>query len=288
MRAFLFLAAALAVALPARGEPPALAFGPAQAVKTGGKKLDTPAWLPAAKCVLFTDLDAGKLFRLDGEKVSEARADAGRGRVGSDGRWYGVVNGALASWVPGEDPKVIAAKAANDREWSVNDLAVSPKGRIYLTTLKDPDKGRLTLVDPATKAVKVVWDGADEPTLTNPNGVAVSADGKFLFVGISSYADRKHSAIYRFPLGDDGTPDVKAGKAAKWAAVTAPDGVAVGPDGCVYATAGAQVVVLDAAGKKVGALKIPKGSGTNLCLGGADGKTLFVTTNEALYAFDPK
>jgi sugar lactone lactonase YvrE len=264
-----------------------LAFAPPRVVQSGGKKFDTPAWVASEKCLLFTDLEAGKLFRADGDKITDALADGGRGKVGPDGKWYGVVKGELATWVPGEKPKVLAAKASGDKAWAVNDLAVGPKGRVYVTTLKDPDKGRVSVVEPDGK-VSVVWDGADEPTLTNPNGVAVSPDGKHLFVGISSYADRKQSGIYRFPLSDDGTPDVKTGKAKAWGAVNAPDGVAVGPDGRVYATAAAQVVILDADGKKAGALKIPKGSGTNLAFGGADGRTLFVTTNETVYAFDPK
>lgn len=35
-------------------------------------------------------------------------------------------------------------------------------------------------------------------------------------------------------------------------------------------------------------LKIPKGSGTNLGFGGIEGRTLYVTTSSALYAFEPK
>jgi sugar lactone lactonase YvrE len=281
------LVGALALGAARADEPKPLAFGAPKALHTG-KKLDTPAWLPAAKCLAFTDLDTGKLYKFDGDTVSEARAAGGRGRASPNGEWIGVLDGALSSWTPGAGAKPLAAKAANDKAWAVNDLAVAPNGRVYLTTLKDPDKGRVSVFDPKAKTVSVLFDGETEPTLANPNGVAVSPDGKALFVGVSNYKDRKHSAIYRFPLNDDGTIDVKAGKGAKWAAVTAPDGLAFGPDARLYATAGAKVVVLDATGKPAGELKIPKGSGTNLAFGGADGRTLFVTTNETLYAYPPK
>ena len=50
----------------------------------------------------------------------------------------------------------------------------------------------------------------------NPNGVAVSHDGKYLYVGISSYKDKKHACIYRFQILDDGGLDVSAGKKSKW------------------------------------------------------------------------
>jgi sugar lactone lactonase YvrE len=41
-------------------------------------------------------------------------------------------------------------------------------------------------------------------------------------------------------------------------------------------------------GKKWGTLAIPKGSGTNLGFGGQDMKTLYVTTNNDLYATQVK
>ena len=49
-------------------------------------------------------------------------------------------------------------------------------------------------------------------------------------------------------------------------------------------TAGPVEAVVSADGKKVGEVKIPKGCGTNLTFGGADGRTLYVTTDKALYA----
>jgi cytochrome c peroxidase len=50
---------------------------------------------------------------------------------------------------------------------------------------------------------------------------------------------------------------------------------------------GSAVVVLDAAGKKLHEIKIPRDSGTNLAFGGAEGRTLFVTTNKAIYRAQP-
>ena len=267
---------------PAKSAPAAPAYAPLKLIKDGFQKLDTPTWLPAEKCLIACDIEAAKLFKVVGSEVSELR-EGGRGKVGPDGRYYGVLGGKLAAWRPGEDPKVIV-----DKDVSLNDLVAGANGFLYFTTLKDPEKGRVTAVNVAKGSAAVVYDATDLGDLANPNGVALAPDGKFLYVGVSNYKDKKKSGVYRFPVKDDGSVDVAAGKDRKWADVTGPDGIAVAPDGHVYATAGAVVVVLSPEGKRVGEVKIPKGSGTNLCFGGADGKTLFVTTNAALYAADPK
>ncbi len=279
-------------ATPAKADAPAKAaavpaYGPLTLVKDGFKKLDTPTWLPGEKFLLAADVDTGKLFKVVGTTVTELR-DGGRGKVGPDGKFYGVLDGKLAAWRPGDDPRVILDTAPGGKELSLNDLAVGANGFLYFTTLKDPEKGRVTAVDVAKKTAAVVYDAADLGDLANPNGAALSPDGKHLYIGVSNYKDKKKSGIYRFPVTDDGSVDVAAGKGKKWAEVTGPDGIAAAPDGHVYATAGAAVVVLSPEGKKVGEVKIPKGSGTNLCFGGADGKTLYVTTNAALYVAEPK
>jgi gluconolactonase len=254
-------------------------------VKDGITKLDTPAWVASAKCLLVTDLDQKKLYRLDPPgKFSVVREEACRGKVGPNGRFYGVFGETVSSWSPDGEPRVVLAKAATGRELSLNDLAVGANGFLYFTTLKDPDRGRLRIVDVKTGKATVAFDAEDHPALANPNGVALSADGKALYVGISNYKDRGKSGVYRFPVKADGSLDVEAGKQKRWAAVAAPDGIAVGPDGNVYFTAGSAVHVYSAEGKAVGTIRIPKDSGTNLTFGGEDGRTLYVTTNRALYA----
>ena len=253
-------------------------------LKDGFSKLDTPAWVPAANCLAFTDLDTGKMYRLDGDKMSDLRADSGRGKVGPDGLWYGVIGGKLVSWNLKDEPKVLLAKAPGEKELSLNDLTISKNGSLYFTTLKDPEKGRVTAVNVKTGAATVCFDCEEHPELSNPNGIAASPDGKAIFVAVSNYKDRKRAGIYRFPVKDDGTLDVAAAKKSKWAAPGAPDGIAFGPDGRLYCTDGNLVRVYGPDGKEAGTVKIPQDSGTNLAFGGPDGRTLFVTTNKALFA----
>jgi gluconolactonase len=265
---------------------PAMSFAPPVSLRDDLTKADTPTWLAGEKCLLLTDLEQAKLWRFDEpEKFTLLREAACRGKAGPDGRFYGIIDGALSAWKLGDAPTVIAAKAAEGREFSLNDIAVGQRGFLYFTTLKDPDKGRLSIVEIATGKIRVLFDGAQFGELANPNGIALSRDGKWIYVGISNYQQRKHSGVYRFAIDDTGGIDVKAGRAQPWAAVRAPDGIAIDVDDNVFFTSGGQIHAYAAAGKRLGNLKLPAGSGTNLCFGGEDGRTIYVTTNKALYAF---
>jgi sugar lactone lactonase YvrE len=256
-----------------------------QVWKEGLAKADTPVWLPTKKALAVADLDRNAVYAL-GEAGGELKTlleEGVRVRPGPDGRLYGVIAGQFSSWTPGEAAKPIARQAAGGKPFSVNDLVVTPT-HAYLTTLKDPEKGRLSIVNLKTGEVAVAFDGEQEADLANPNGVAVSPDGKWLYVGISNYKNRGKSGVYRFPRREDGSIDVAAGKAERWAPVQGPDGIIIAPDGSVCFTAGSEVLAYSPEGKKLATVKIPKGSGTNLCFGGEDGGTLFVTTNNAVYA----
>lgn len=253
--------------------------------KDGFTKADTPVWLSTQKTLAVADLDRKAVYAL-GEAGGELKTlleEGVRVRPGPDGRLYGVIAGQFAGWTPGEAAKPIAPQAAGGKAFSVNDLALTAT-HAYLTTLKDPEKGRLSIVNLKTGEVTVAFDGEQEADLANPNGVAVSPDGKWLYVGISNYKNRGKSGVYRFPRREDGSIDVAAGKTQRWAPVQGPDGVVIGPDGSVCFTAGGEVLAYSPDAKKIGSVKIPKGSGTNLCFGGENGTTLFVTTNNAVYA----
>jgi sugar lactone lactonase YvrE len=257
-------------------------YQPARLIQDGFRKADTPSWNAAQQHLLFADLEIGKLFQWkEGEKATEF-STGGRGKFGPEGRWYGIHSESLVAWkLPDEQPVQLLAKP------SLNDIAISAK-YAYFTTLKDPEKGRLSIVDISDGTSRVAFDGEKDQTLVNPNGVCLSPDGKFLYVGISSYKDKKQTGLYRFPIAADGSLDVETGKQTKWYNASSPDGIAVDAQGNVFVTVGGQVAIINSKAKKIGELKIPQGSGTNLCFGGGEGKTLFVTTEKAIYAFEPK
>ncbi len=273
---------------------PPFSHGAVTLIQDGFIKADTPTWLakPTGKKVpsrlLFADLEQSRLFQLvEPGKVETALAGATRGRVGPGNVWYGLFDGAICSWQMGAKPEVLLNADALGREVSLNDLAVSSRGLIYFTTLKDPAKGRLSVFDPATKKVRVLFDGEKELTLANPNGIALSRKERFLYVGVSSYKNRSHSGVYCFPLRADGSIDLETGKAKKWANVKAPDGIAVDRRGNVFFTAGNKVHAFDPSGRAWGTIKIPRGSGTNLAFD-ESGSTLFITTFNALYRVELK
>lgn len=286
------------VAFPTERAPklPEFKHGKVELIRDGFTKADTPSWLKDAvgrkktSGLLFTDLEQGKLFQfVPPDSIEELRPDATRGCIGNDRKFYGLIDGNIARWLPGgkNEPEILVAKALEETPVSVNDLVVSSRGLVYFTTLKDPEKGRLSVLDPETKKVTVMFDGEDEPALANPNGIALSRHERFLYVGISNYKKRSHSGVYCFPIRGDGTINVEAGKQKKWANVKAPDGIAVDKPGNVFFTAGNTVHAFDRYGRKWGTIRLPKGSGTNLCFGENE-KTLFITTWNALYRVELK
>jgi gluconolactonase len=62
-----------------------------------------------------------------------------------------------------------------------------------------------------------------------------------------------------------------------------PDGIRCDADGRVWSSSGAGADIFLPGGKLIGRVNVPKGA-ANLCFGGPDGKTLFLTARDALYA----
>lgn len=261
------------------------AIGKFESVVEKYDKLDTPSWDRNSGAVLFADLTRKKLYKVGpGDKTPEiARAGLTRGRVGPDGQLYGLSDAGIETWNLTDDPKPLLLKSALGTAVSLNDLIVSKAGKLYFTTLKDPEKGRVTSVDIKTGTAAVVYEGKDVPDLANPNGIALSPDEKFLYVGVSNYKNKKTSGLYRFPLAKDGSVEVAAGKIQRWAEVEGADGLAVDRDGNLYASLGSTVKVLSPEGKPIAEGRVPSGAITNLCFGGTDGKSLYVTTSTTLW-----
>ncbi len=117
------------------------------------------------------------------------------------------------------------------------------------------------------KLVRVIDD------LINPNGLIGTPDGKILYV--ASYGG---SGTYAYDIKPDGTLTNK-----RLFCSMASDGMTIDDEGNVYLTTYG-VYVYDKTGKRIEHIKVPPPSTTNVCFGGKDLQTLFITGFNRLYA----
>lgn len=159
-----------------------------------------------------------------------------------------------------------------------NDLWVRPDGGVYFTDPfykrdywkrgpKEQDKNGVYYVTPDGKLTRVDDD------YTQPNGIIGTPDGKTLYV--SDISKRK---TYSYSIKEDGT----LGERKPFCDLGS-DGMTIDEAGNVYLT-GQGVTVFDKAGKKVAQIDVPERWTANVCFGGKDLKTLFITASTGLYA----
>jgi len=158
-----------------------------------------------------------------------------------------------------------------------NDLWQDEKGGIYFT---DPyyhrdywEKGHKQQLDiqavyylrPSGELIRVIDD------LSQPNGIVGTPDGDYLFV-----ADIKEKTTWRYSINADGT----LSNATAFAPAGS-DGMTIDRKGNVYLTYG-KVLIFNSRGEKTGEINIPE-SPSNLCFGGKNRKTLFITARTSVY-----
>lgn len=150
-----------------------------------------------------------------------------------------------------------------------NDLVMRSDGSIYFT---DPDMQRgVYHVSPSGTV------GAAVTVVNAPNGLALSVDETKLYVG-----NVQNKEIRVFNLAADGS--IEAGSAMLFATTMGNtlDGMAVDCAGNVYGSTQTGVEVFSPAGAPIGV--VPTGEASNATFGGADRKTLYVTSRSVLKA----
>ena len=166
---------------------------------------------------------------------------------------------------------------------SPNDVAVDSQGRVYVS---DP---RYVGNEPRELDFEGVFlislEGFVIPMITGvykPNGLAISPDGKTLYV--SDNGSRRR-ALLAADLGPDG----KASKARvlhDFGDGGGIDGMTVTTDGRIVAAGGVDkkrgVIVLSPLGKIEALIPVPE-QPANLEFGGDDGKTLYISAGKSLY-----
>lgn len=170
---------------------------------------------------------------------------------------------------------------------SPNDIVVRSDGLIFFT---DPDYGLKS--DPATKQ-KVGKEQAGnyvyryDPSarrltalvkdFAHPNGLALSPDETKLYVADSGVPH--HLRV--FDVAANG--DLRGGAVFCTIDQGVPDGIRVDRAGRIWVAAGDGVHIYGSDGKRVGKILMAEAP-ANLCFGGEDGKTLFLTARTSLYA----
>lgn len=162
-----------------------------------------------------------------------------------------------------------------------NDLWIDGKGGIYFT---DPYYQRpyWQRQKPDLNAQKVYYlpKGAAEPIAINddlkkPNGIVGTPNGKYLYV-----ADIGDSKIYRFDINPDATLSNKQMHAPQGA-----DGITLDNEGNLY-LAGRGITVYNTYGVKIAHIPVPANWCGNVCFGGKDRNTLFITASKSVFVLN--
>jgi gluconolactonase len=159
-----------------------------------------------------------------------------------------------------------------------NDLWIDAGGGVYFTdpyyqrpywsrTHPDLESANVYYL-PAGQQQAVVVAGE----MKAPNGIVGSPDGRILYV-----SDLQAGKTYKFTIGTGGQLSTKELFVSQGS-----DGMTLDEKGNVY-LCGKGVTVYDAAGKKIAHIAVPEDWTGNLCFGGKDRKTLFITASKGLY-----
>jgi gluconolactonase len=189
----------------------------------------------------------------------------------------------LWSISPRKKIRVLAKSFGTNYFNGPNDVWIAPGGGIYFT---DPfyrrkwwDHQRMAFTNeevfylpPDRKTIFRVTDD-----LKKPNGITGTADGKNLFV-----ADIRDGKTWRYDIAVDGTLTNKT-----FFCALGSDGMTLDTAGNVFLT-GKGVTVFDRTGKQIDHVDVPEKWSANVCFGGLEHKTLFITATESLYAIESK
>jgi gluconolactonase len=197
--------------------------------------------------------------------------------------------------------EVLTERYEGKRYNSPNDVVVDPAGRIWFTDpLYAPDRSIMEheheavyRIDTSGKVTRVIT----QPAIGRPNGIAVTPDGKTLYVIDSNYirpdTNRK---IWAFDILPDGGV-AKQRQVYDFGRGRGGDGMRMDTQGNLWVAAGISaprttnesadvptgVYVISPEGKLLGRIPIGEDVVTNLAFGGPDKKTLYVTSGKTLF-----
>ncbi|MBN1851936.1 MAG: SMP-30/gluconolactonase/LRE family protein [Pirellulales bacterium] len=235
--------------------------------------------------VLFTDQPNDRILKwsLDG-KLSTFLEPCGRSNglcFDTNGNLWCCADEKNELWQidPSGKVTVVVKEYQTKRLNGPNDLWIDPKGGVYFTDPfykrsywkrgpKEQDGECVYYLDADRKRFVRVADD-----LIQPNGLIGTPDGKILYI-----SDIRAKKTYAYTIESDG---MLAGK--RLFCELGSDGMTIDDAGNVYLT-GEGVTIFDRSGKQIQHIHVDAPWTANVCFGGKDRRTLFITASQGLYS----
>ncbi len=274
--------------------------------------LEGPA-VDAAGDLYFSDIINSKILKMTpAGVVSVFRADSGRTNGNTFDARGRLISCEGAEQGPGGrrrmvrtdmttgEMTVLTERYEGKRYNSPNDVVVDPQGRIWFTdpyymedrSVLELDAEALYRIDLDGKVTRVIA----QPQVERPNGLAITPDGKTLYLIDSHPRPGGNRKVWAFAIAPDGSLsgqrlvfDFGKGRGG--------DGMRLDERGNLWVAGGinlprtsgettdvpAGVYVISPDGKLLGRIPIPEDVTTNLAFGGPDRKTLYVVSGKGVY-----
>ncbi|GGF75803.1 gluconolactonase [Azorhizobium oxalatiphilum] len=266
---------------------------------TGGRWLEGPAYFPAGRYLVFSDIPNDRMMRFDETSgaVSEFRAPAlnsNGNTVDREGRLVTCEHRGRRVSRTGFDGRVVtlASHFQGRRLNSPNDVVVRSDGSLWFS---DPtygidseywgdaassEIGRQCVyrLDPLTGTLAAVVTDC-----VQPNGLAFSPDESILYVSDTgaSHVPAHPRAIHAYDVGPDGS--LTNGRVFATQTDGFYDGVRCDTAGNVWSTALRAIHCYAPDGRLIAVLPLPERV-ANLCFGGLKRNRLFITAQASLFA----
>ena len=272
-----------------------------------------PVWIADGQYVLFSDVPGNRIHKWSEGKGLSVFMDPSGGNGPATAAFREPGTNGLKPGRPGEIiaadhgsravvainlaskvKRLLATSFAGKKFNSPNDVVVAADGAIWFT---DPPYGLAGVNDsplkeqPVNGVYRLAPDGSItlvEGALSFPNGLALSPDGRTLYVANS---DPKRAIIMAY--------DVKGATLSRprvFADMTSlvgdampglPDGMTVDEKGNLFATGPGGVHVIAPSGAELGRISTGKAT-ANCTFGGPDRRTLFITASDMLVSVHTK
>ena len=254
-------------------------------VSEGYKFTEGPA-VDSEGNVFFTDQPNDRIMKVDLEgKVSEFLKPSGRSNgmfFSPDGKLIACADEKNEMWEIASDKSYrVLFSSFEDRKLNgPNDVWIDSNSSMYFTDpyYQRPWWDHKTKPQAKQAVYRVDRDGANvimlDDSLVQPNGIIGDSNRRLVYI-----ADIGASKTYQYSIANDGTLVDR-----KLFCSSGSDGMTIDSQGNVYLTGKKGVMVFDNNGKEIQVISVPENWTANVCIGGKDRKTLFITASDSLYS----